>query len=101
MAWLTCYDGRRQAKHIEHALTPHVRHRKQMQACVHVRCPRCKTTKLGRKGAAHIKEGLGSVRVSGHKDAVQGCVGGHKQLTPGPHSAQRLLHTQALVLRGT
>ena len=27
-----------------------------------------------------------------HKDTVQGCVSGHKQLVPRPHSGQSLLH---------
>ena len=41
---------------------------------------------------AYIKEGLLSIRVGSHKDAVQGCMGRHKELTPGPHSRQSLLH---------
>lgn len=47
---------------------------------------------------AHIKEGLLSIRVSSHKDAVQGCVGRHKELAPGPHSRQRLLHDTNFML---
>ena len=41
---------------------------------------------------AHIKEWLLSFRVGSHKDAVQGCVGRHEELMPGPHSRQSLLH---------
>lgn len=33
----------------------------------------------------HVKEGLGGLRVGCHKDAVQSCVCGHKELMPGPY----------------